>query len=891
MPIAPGARFGTYQVVEPIGSGGMGEVYRARDTELGRDVALKVLPASFSTDAMRVARFEQEAKTLASLNQSNIAHIYGLAHSDDDTGIVMELVEGATLVDRIAEGRIALEEALKIAGQLADALEAAHERGVVHRDLKPANIKVKSDGTVKVLDFGIAKALDPRYLTGPGPAAVTTPAMTEAGTILGTAAYMSPEQAKGRPVDQRADVWAFGCVLYEMLTGQPAFGAEDVTTTLARVLQASADFAALPSDTSASVRRTLELCLEKDERKRIADMRDVRLGLAGAFAPTAAMPARQPLWRRALPFAATLVVGLLLASAYFLGSRAPAVPAAAAAPAPVTRFVITPPATAPLVSQYGVDLAISPDGRRIAYVAGKPDSGRVELYVRELDALEARPIPGTEAPNVGLWNPFFSPDGKSIGYSAPGQGLVGAPIDGRPPIKIADRPDQFFGAWWAADNTVIYSTPRTLQRVSATGSGTPVPLMPERPATGVGSPVLLPGGRAVLFHVVGEARRVAVLDLDTGKEKTLVEGGMFPRYVDTGHVVFFRGDTLMAVPFDVSELAVTGEPVPLVQGIRYPLGTAPNFALSTNGTLAYVPGTAEPTSELAVVWVDRMGQVIGRAVPDLVANARNPRLSPDGQRLLLVSGPNDDGDIWNYDLSGRPPIPLALPGDNRSPVWSPDGKQVAFHSIPTNATMAVLADGSERTPRVLSAQIYLYPQAWPAAGELVVARARNRGDIAAMPVGGSGEVRDVVASESSESHPAFSPNGRWLAYVSDRSGQNEIWVQRYPEGAAVRVSNNGGSEPLWSVDGRELFYRQGDAVMTVAVDTDDEFSFTAPKLLFSGPYAASAGSGTRGYDVARDGRFLMILRGDEKRVVAPATIVVVQNFGEELKQRVRPSGK
>ena len=892
MPISAGTRFGSYEITGAIGAGGMGEVYRARDAALGRDVAIKVLPASFTSDANRVARFEQEAKTLASLNHANIAHIYGLERSDGSTGLVMELVDGLTLAERIARGRIPVEEALQLATQLADALEAAHERGIVHRDLKPANVMVTASGVAKVLDFGVAKALDTRHTSGPGPVALTTPAMTEAGVVLGTAAYMSPEQARGRPVDRRADIWAFGCVLYEMLTARAAFLGEDVRSTLARVLQASADLTALPADTSASVRRTLELCFEKDARKRIADMRDVRLGLAGAFAVTASAPV-QPRWRRALPFAATLVLGLLLASSYFLGFERRAVPASVAAPAPVTRFVITPPATAPIANQGSIDLAISPDGRRIAYLAVKPDSGRVEIYVRELDALEARPIPGTEAPNVGLWNPFFSPDGLSIGYVAPGRGLVNAAIDGRTAIKIVDAPDPFFGAWWAGDNTVIYASARRLLRVSAAGGGTPALLMPDRQAAAVGVPVLLPGGRAVLFHVVGATvtRRVAVFDLDSGDEKTLVEGGVFAAYVDTGHLVYFRGDTLMAVSFNAQDLAVTGEPVALVQGIRMISGGAPDFALSTNGTLAYVLSTAETTSDLAVVWVDRTGKVTGRAVPDLIANPHDPRLSPDGKRLLIVSGPDNDGDLWNYDLSGRPPIPLALPNDNQSPVWSPDGKQVAFHSLPMNATVALSADGSERTPRSLTAQLYLNPQAWSATGELVVTRFTNRGDIAAIPVTATGESRDVVASDSSEFDPTLSADGHWLAYVSDRSGQNDIWVQRYPEGTPVRVSSNGGYEPLWSADGTELFYRQGDAVMAVAVETRNEFSFAAPRPLFSGPYLQRPSSGARSYDVARDGRFLMILPGDEKRAVAPATIVVVENFGEELKQQVRPREK
>jgi Tol biopolymer transport system component len=857
MSITAGTQFGAYRVVDSLGAGGMGEVYRAHDPALGRDVAIKVLPESFTSDANRVARFEQEAKTLASLNHPNIAHIYGLERSDGSTGLVMELVEGQGLDARIAQGRIPTDEALKIATQIADALEAAHERGIVHRDLKPANVKLTPDGLVKVLDFGIAKALDTRQTSGPRPAALTTPAMTEAGIVLGTAAYMSPEQARGKPVDRRTDIWAFGCVLYEMLTGQPAFLGEDVTTTLARVLQSSANLSALPSHVSAAVRRTLELCLEKDASRRISDMRDVKLALVGAFGLGA--PAR-PLWRRALPAAATLVLGLAAASVYFVATRPPAA-RVELGPAPaVSRFVITPPATAPLTNFGDLDLTISPDGQRIAYWASKPGTDKIELYVRELDALEARAIPGTEHTPSGQRNLFFSPDGKSIGYGTPQRGVTSVAVDGRPPVKIVDRVEPaFVGGWWSADNTLIFSTGRRLARVSTAGGGTVEPLTPASEGPSVAAPVLLPGGHAVLFHALGGSAgdRVAVLDLDTGQQKTVVEGGSNPAYVDTGHLVFARGDTLMAVPFKVSELAVTGEPVALVQGIRRSPNGATDYAIAANGTLVYVPGSA-----------------------------RDPHLSPDGKRLLLVTGTNDDGDLWSYDLSGRPPIPLALPGDDRLPVWSPDSKQVAFFVLGTGV-VTLAADGSERMPRLLVAQA-LAPRTWSAAGELILVTVS--GDIVAAPAVPEAKLRNVVATDSAEFDPALSPNGRWLAYVSNRTGQNEIWVQAYPEGVPVRVSGAGGNEPVWSADGRELFYRQGDAMMAVAVETAAEFSFTAPRMLFTGPYVQRPEGSVSAYDVARDGRFLMILPGDENTEAAPASIVVVQNFAEELKRRAQPSG-
>jgi serine/threonine-protein kinase len=579
-----------------------------------------------------------------------------------------------------------------------------------------------------------------------------------------------------------------------------------------------------------------------------------------------------------------LALGLLLASAYFISVQTPAVSVESAAPR-VSRFVITPPATAPLADLGDLDLRISPDGERIAYWALKPESGEIELYVRELDALEARAVPGTAHAPAGTRNPFFSPDGRSIGYRTADGSIVSVAIDGRPPVKMVDRVGPFTGGWWSSDNSVILALGQRLERVSAAGGGTPQALMPERTEGAIAGPVLLPGGRAVLFHAFadGPGDRVAVLDLDTGEERTVIEGGSNPAYLDSGHVMFARGDTLMAVPFEASELAVTGEPVALVQGIRRSSGGATDYALSATGTLVYVPGVARELSALAVVWVDRTGQVVGRVVPDLVTNPRDPRLSPDGQRLLLVTGPDNDGDLWSYDLRGRPPIPLALPNDNRFGVWSPDGRQVAFLAVGGGGLMLVASDGSERAARPLrpSGEI-IAPHVWSASDELILTRVA---DILALALNPTSEVRNVVASDSGETDPALSPDGRWLAYISSRTGQNEVWVQRYPEGVPVRVSSSGGYEPRWSVDGRELFFRDGEAMMAVAVETEDEFSFAAPSVLFSGPYVQRADPTTRAYDVAADGRFLMILPAEGERAAPLASIVVVQNFGEEVKQR------
>jgi eukaryotic-like serine/threonine-protein kinase len=895
MAIAPGTRFGAYEARERIGAGGMGEVYRATDTTLKRDVALKVLPDALVTDQNRLARLQREAEVLASLNHANVAHIYGLERGERQTAIVMELIDGPTLADRIAQGALPPKEALDVASQIASALEAAHEQGIVHRDLKPANVKLRPDGIVKVLDFGIAKALEMRAASGPHPPVLTTPAMTEAGIVLGTAAYMSPEQARGRPVDKRADIWAFGCVLYEMLTGQPAFAGDDVTTTLARVLERDPDLRPLPAGLPPTVRGTLELCLQKDPRKRLRDIGDVRLALEGdlaALSPGQAAAAR-PAWRRALPAAAALVTGAVLASTYF-STRVPPPPATADEPVlPVTRFVITPPASAPLASLGGYDVTISPDGRRIAYFGQNPDTGGVTLYVRELDGLETRVVPGTEILSTGggNMNPFFSTDGRSIGLFSPDRGVIRVAVDGAPPIKMLDPPNPaFLGAIWTDDDMLVYSSGRSLHRVSAGGGGTPQPLTDEQGAdTFYASPVLLPGGRAVLFGAIVEGiESVAVLDLETREQRIVIEGGQNATFAHTGHIVFARGTTLMAAPFSVAELALTGEPVAVLQGVRHPNPlTAADYALSASGTLVYVPGGEEQGAGAAVVWVDRSGSVVGRAVPELVDTPRDPRLSPDGRRLLLTTGLAADSDLWVYDLAGRPPLPLAIANDNRLPAWSPDGRQVVFVTVLNGPEIFTLpADGSVLTPQRLGPEdLRGMPYVWSAAGEILIGHPAAP-DIRALPAGGNGEVRPIVATQYVESDAALSPDGRWLAYVSNRTGRNEIWVQGYPDGVPVRISANSGYEPRWAADGSELFYLQGNSMMVVAVETEGTLSFATPELLFTGPFFNAPDPVVHSYDVSPDGRFVMIQPSGEGSGAGSASIVVVQNWTEELKRRV-----
>jgi Tol biopolymer transport system component len=537
---------------------------------------------------------------------------------------------------------------------------------------------------------------------------------------------------------------------------------------------------------------------------------------------------------------------------------------------------------------------ISPDDERLVYIA-QEQTGGVALYARELDGLEARRIPGTELPtNEATHNPFFSADGNWIGFRAPDRGLVRVPVDGGRPLDIVADPEVFVGAAWASDDTLIFSSGSQLHRVSAGGGGVPQPLTAaptSAPAPALVAPMLLPGEHAVLFgDIAGDNQRVAVLDLTTGERKILIESGTNPVYAATGHLVFARGTTLMAAPFDLAKLAVKGEPVAVLQGVRHRRTGAADYALSPMGTLVYVPAAVEGSGLAALVWVDRKGVAPEPALNDLVPNARDPRLSPDGRRLLLSMESAGDSDLWLYDLGGRPPTPLALAGTDLSAIWSPDGTQVAYGRLsgsPAGAIFAMRSDGSALEARQLHPGVLRgLPKHWTAADELLFVDP-FQGNIFAIPVAAPGAIRDVVATEDAEYDPALSPNGRWLAYASNRTGQAEVWVKGYPDGVTVRVSRSGGYEPRWAPDGRELFYLRDRAVMAVPVETEAEFSFGAPVELFTGPYYFDATSRNASYDVAPDGRFLMIQpQADAGDAESRSSIVVVQNWTEELKRLV-----
>jgi eukaryotic-like serine/threonine-protein kinase len=885
MTLASGVRLGPYEIVSAVGAGGMGEVYRARDTKLNRDVAVKVLPTPFAADPDRLARFQREAQVLASLNHPNIAQIHGLEESEGVRALVMEFVEGPTLADRIAAetvggGKAArglpLNEALAIARQIMDALEAAHEQGIIHRDLKPANVKVRPDGAVKVLDFGLAKAL-----TEPGSASgalsqsptLTSPAATRVGVILGTASYMSPEQARGRAVDKRTDIWAFGCVLYEMLTGRRTFGGEDVTEVMGAVIHKEPDWRALDASTPATVRNTLRRCLEKDPKERLRDIGDVRLALAGAFDSGEGQAATtpQPAWRRVAALAiAALVASAATGALVWFFTR----PEPAAIGVPV-RFSLSPAPAA----QLGQFLVLSPNGGALAFFAA--DSGTVRLWLHSLETGDTQVL--TRAGTVS-GAPFWSADGRFIGYTGEGK-LKKIDPSGGPPEVISDAPAAFAGGTWSQDDIVVFAeAQRGLMRVAAAG-GTPTPLTivdPQRKETSHSGPWFLPGGRRFLYlrssSDPGNAGiYVGAIDAKPEEQNLtrLLAAQQNPLYAaphgtDTGHLLFMREGTLFAQAFDPDRLKLSGEIVRIADQVGTGAGGTASygfFSVSASGALAYRHGQSGTGS---VVWVSHAGQ---EAAPIATALDRpqNPRLSPDGHKLALIVGT----DVWVYDIDGRPPIRLTFGGGAFSPLWTPDGRRIVYEG--GNVAVALPADGSGGTPEPMSpVKGHFHPYGWTSDGQIILVSLpgpTQTNDIVKFSVRDKGDVQVVVATPANEGFfgTAVSPDGRWLAYVSDQTGRPEIWVRPYPgPGPAIRISPNGGVEPVWARTGRELYYREQNRLMATAVNAGPEFNFKPATPLFETRYVHAGQPPT--YDVGADGRFVMIKA--ESSVGPPFNIVL-----------------
>ena len=899
-----GRRFSEYEVTGHIGAGGMGEVYRARDVRLGRDVAVKVLPAPMAHDSGRIARFKREAQILATLNHPHIAAIYALEESEDIVALVLELVDGPTLADRIHHGRLAIDDALTIARQIAAALEAAHAKGIIHRDLKPANIKAPDRGPVKVLDFGLAKAIDGGSVRDRSQ--LTTSDRTEEGMIVGTVAYMSPEQARGLAVDTRTDIWAFGCVMYEMITGRKAFAGETATDCLAAIVGQDPDWSALSPRAPANVISLIKRCLEKDARHRLADIGDARRQLENApdsvtalVDPSAVEESRKPAISRvkyAAALAGLLVVGVLAIVAVDEMTGKP------------HREDIGLASDEFIPATHASELALSGDGTLIAYAASKrmarmPNMSAgfegamtEQVYVRPMGQGAARPLGGA----LGR-GPFFSPDGQWVGFwHAPTGTLRKVAVTGGAPVKVCNAVSGIAGATWGPDDTIVFAW-FDLFRVPASG-GSPTLLLKvdeERGERFFRHPSFLPSGKAILF-TVGMAESdsyddadIGVLSLETGKKRILVQGGTSARYSPSGHVIYARAGTLFAVPFDPQKLEVTGQPFPVANDVFMSANTGmAAFSISQTGHLVYAVGPQERGTRVPV-WVDTHGRKSALAVKP--RSYLHPRLSHDGGQMAIeVEGASHD--IFTYDFArGGEPTKMSFDGASHWPSWTPDGQRLTFRSWKTGTMTMWWMPASRSSPPELLTRIgsMQSPESWsPDSKTLAFTQMddpQSGSDIYTLSVDGDEKPRALVRTKFSEGSPKFSPNGAWLAYSTNESGQPEVWAMAYPAGERLPISTNGGTDPVWRQDGRQLYYRVGDSMMAVDVSYGPSLKASKPRVLWTGHYLAGAGSScgmagptSANYDVTPDGqRFLMI--EDASAIAESERLRVISNWVKELK--------
>jgi serine/threonine protein kinase len=830
MALQAGTRLGGYEVLALIGTGGMGEVYRARDSKLQREVALKVLPDAWANDPDRLARFQREAEVLASLNHPHIAAIYGLEDAQLPAGsghavraLVLELVEGPTLADRLARGPIPLDEALSIARQIAEALEAAHAHGVVHRDLKPANIKLRSDGTVKVLDFGLAKAMSGELSTGSVSQSPTfTAAGTQVGVILGTAAYMAPEQAKGKTADARSDIWAFGVILYEMLAGRTAFGGETTLEVLGGVMKADPDWEALSATTPPGIRSLIRRCLQKDANRRLRDVADARFQIEDALAEPSApaalfAPARNN--RERLAWIAALAAGMVAASLMTGVFLRPS-----AVDAPEARLqIVTPPATAAALPQ----LAISPDGRQVVFSA--TTQGRTQLWLRRFESETAEPIAGTEGGRF----PFWSPDSRSIGFFAD-QKLKRIGISGGSAQALADaggNDSNTYGGTWSADGTILFGLSNTtpISRVQASGGEVVEATRVASPQQiGHRFPHFLPDGRHFLFFATGApgVQGVYVGTLGTTDTQRLFDASTAAVFAPPDLVLFVRQETLFAQRLDLDRLEPVGEPFQVAERLAVNPNNFASVALSASaaGPLAFRVGVAEPRR---LMWLDRSGKQIA-AVADLdTAEITAMRLSPDGRTLALIRRVAGNSDVWLIDTKQGVPRRFTFEAvTDLNPVWSPDGNRIAFNSSRKGGGFYDLYEkpvaGDRAENVLLESADNKNMLDWSPDGRFILYSSlgvKTALDIWALPAGGDRKPFPVVQTGFEEYNGRFSPDGRWIAYESNETGPTEIYVHPFPgPGRNWQISTGGGTNPQWRADGREIFYRTPDnRIMAVPV--------------------------------------------------------------------------